>query len=619
MQPHINDNASFSSPFSNERASFYGFSGTPSIAVDGNWQIEGSYQSCTLDANAYRNAINARLNATGGLSPVAVTGVYSFDESTITLSATFELLDPLTLVSPKAYLAVTESNIHYGSYTYNHVVRAGTGQLVTLTNVGDQATLTQVFPRGSWNMNNVECVAFLQRSTGTLAQKQVYQAAKLPMVSDFRFMYECAIGSAPHGNGLVDFTGTLTNIGDATDDLTVSLNNTFGWTAEFKLANEASFHSTPSTIALGPDESIDVTLRVTTDDVARTGSGSLVVTSANSERTQVNPVTVYNGSPSILVVDDDGMYNYEAVITNGLTAANYVYTTWDAYYGHGGAGPTYADMKCFDVVIWHTGYPIHTLSATEIADIQDYMDGGRGFIFSSQDALAGLSAGTFTQDYLGVASWTQNVGATQATGVAGDPISDGTSFGLTYPYTSWNRADDLVPSAYGTEIFTSQGQNTIAMRCDNGTAKSVFFAFCLNAMSESLADPNNPKTLLDRAIQWVLPVPSADVPEGTHPAVASSIRSITPNPFSPWSDGRGDTAIRLRVSEHAADHPARLDVIDINGRVVCNLLDQALPLGVSTASWDGRDASGQPVGAGVYYLRFETADGSHSSRAVVLR
>jgi flagellar hook assembly protein FlgD len=603
----------------------YGFNATPSIAIDGNWQVVGDYGSCAADANAYRNAINARLNATGGQSPVAVSGVYSVDGGTITLTATFELLDAVTLVSPKAYLTVTESDLHYSSYTFNHVVRAGASEAVTLTNPGDQVTITKMFPVGAWNMNNLHCVAFLQRTTGTLAQKQVYQAAELPMVADYRFLFDCSIGSAPHGSSPVEFTGTLTNIGDATDDLTISLTNNFGWPAEFKLASEGAYHTTPVTIGLGPDQSIGVSLRVTTDADVRTGTGSLTFTSANSERTQVNPATVYNGSPSIMFVDDDGMYNYGALVTNALTANGYLYTAWDCYNEHGNAGPTLDDMKCFDVVIWHQGYETgNLLSVPEMEAIMDYMDNGKGFILSSQDILTQANSPELTalkSNYLGIASFTINVGATHATGVAGDPVTDGMSFDLTYPYSSWNRADKVVPNAYASAIFSSQTTaNKIAIRCDNGTAKSVFLAFQLNAMSEVLPDPNNPKTLLRNAIDWVLPAgPASGVSDETYPMVASNIRSITPNPFSPAGDMLGSTTIRLRVSERAADRMARLDVVDINGRVVCNVLNRALPLGVSDASWDGRDTAGDPVSAGVYYLRFETADGTHSARTVVIR
>jgi hypothetical protein len=294
IQPHIND-GSWTVPFCNELKARYGFTATPSVAIDGTWQVEGTYGSCTLDANAYRNAINARLNNTGGQSPIALSGTYTVDGGVITLTATFELLDAVTLVSPKAYFVVTESNIQNGAYRYQHVVRAGASEAVTtLINPGDQVTITKAFPVGAWNMNNVHCVAFLQRTTGALNQKQVYQAADLPE---------------------------------------------------------------------GSVASVDETL----------------------------------------------------------------------------------------------------------------------------------------------------------------------------------------------------------------------------------------------------------------PAVASSIHSIMPNPFSPVGDMLGSTSIRLRVSEHAADRMARLDVVDINGRVVRNLVDRALPLGLTDANWDGRDTAGDPVSTGVYYLRFETADGTHSARAVVIR
>jgi len=619
LAPHIG--GQFLHSFSSQRASFYGVTGTPTIHVDGSRRQFGTTGTCSGDAANFRTLINQRLAETGGQSPVSITGVYSFDATTVSVSATFELLDPVTLVSPTAYLVIYEDGISYGGNAYHHVVRNGHSQAVTLAQVGDMATVTQVFPRGNWNINNVGAVAFLQRGTGTWNQKEVYQTAKLPMVADFRFVYECLIGSAPHGNGTVEFAAVLTNISDETDELTVSLNNTFGWPAEFMLAGESGFHTTPSVVALGPDEEIGVTLRVSTDAELRTGSGAIVVTSTASSRTQFNPATVFNGSPAVLVVGDDSYKFEEEIITNALTAKGYLYAHWDCYYDHNNAGPAYDDMKCYDVVIWHHGYEIsNLLSTAEIQAIMDFMDAGKGFILSSQDILSQTSPAlpaAFRSDYLGLGGFTVNVDADYAQGFAGDPITDGMSFDLTYPYSHWDRADDLVPNAYSTVIFHSEDQDRIALRTDNGTARSVFFAYCLNAMSESAPAPNNPATLLDRAIQWVLPQPSQSVPEQVPAGLASAIRSVTPSPFA-W-DAWGASAIRMRISERAAGGPSRLDVVDLNGRLVRNLVDGPLPQGVASASWDGRDASGQPVSAGVYYLRLQTADGTHSARTAVLR
>lgn len=621
MQPHVYD--SWAITYTNNRYNWYNFTGTPSIAIDGTWRVSGTYGSCSADASAYRDAINTRLADTHGSSSVDIDVDFTYDASTVTISATFELLDAVTLTDPRANLVLTENNISYGSTTYQHVVRAGYGEQISLQNPGDMVTVEQTFSRGSWNMANCDAIAFLQRVSGSASQQEIYQAMSTAIVIDFHYDPGCAIASAPNGNGDIDFAGTLTNTSDMTDELTVSLDNTFSWPAAFKLDGEAEFHTEPSLITLGPDEEIGVTLRVSTDAEVRTGTGALEITSTNSTRTADYAYTAYNGSPAVLLVGDDNYRPDEVPLVDGLTEAGLLFEHWDCFLDHGNKGPTAAQMLCWDVVIWHHGYEQNNLLTTdEIEAIMDYMDAGRGFILSSQDLLSQTSPplpAVFLSDYLGIANYTTNVDADHATGIAGDPIGDSIDTDLVYQYSHYDRADEIEPNAFGTTFLLSEDAEEISLRSDNGVARSVFFSFCFNGLDEEGADPNNPATLLARAIDWVTPLGGQSVPDEFVRRQSSTIGSVAPNPFTPWSDGRGTAAIRLRISEQAAQSPARLDVVDLTGRRVANLLDRTLPAGVVTTRWDGRDAQGQIVANGVYYLRLVTGDGTHSARTVVMR
>jgi flagellar hook assembly protein FlgD len=64
---------------------------------------------------------------------------------------------------------------------------------------------------------------------------------------------------------------------------------------------------------------------------------------------------------------------------------------------------------------------------------------------------------------------------------------------------------------------------------------------------------------------------------------------------------------------------ARLDVFDTSGRLVRALVRGSQSPGDHGATLDGTDEAGRPVGAGVYYLRFEGAGSVHSRRVVLLR
>jgi hypothetical protein len=63
---------------------------------------------------------------------------------------------------------------------------------------------------------------------------------------------------------------------------------------------------------------------------------------------------------------------------------------------------------------------------------------------------------------------------------------------------------------------------------------------------------------------------------------------------------------------------ARLSVVDVAGRLVRTLADGEFGPGRYTASWDGRDGSGQVVANGVYLYRLETAAGTLQRKTVVL-
>ena len=81
-----------------------------------------------------------------------------------------------------------------------------------------------------------------------------------------------------------------------------------------------------------------------------------------------------------------------------------------------------------------------------------------------------------------------------------------------------------------------------------------------------------------------------------------------PNPFNP------STLIPYQLP---AAGPVRLEVFNMLGQRVAKLVDGERSAGVHTARWDGTDAAGRAVGAGVYIYRLssggmrgESADGA---------
>lgn len=67
----------------------------------------------------------------------------------------------------------------------------------------------------------------------------------------------------------------------------------------------------------------------------------------------------------------------------------------------------------------------------------------------------------------------------------------------------------------------------------------------------------------------------------------------------------------------ARDESAGIDVYDAAGRHLRTLTSQGASGDLSTAEWDGLDASGRPIESGVYFLRL-VVDGRQEARQRVV-
>jgi uncharacterized protein YkwD len=94
-----------------------------------------------------------------------------------------------------------------------------------------------------------------------------------------------------------------------------------------------------------------------------------------------------------------------------------------------------------------------------------------------------------------------------------------------------------------------------------------------------------------------------------HPA-AFGFCNCTPNPVIRFAQ------ISYSVPEPM---PVRLRVYDPTGRSVVSLIDKSHQSGIYQLTWDGKDNSGNPVGAGVYLLCLDNGRETHTRSLVVVR
>ncbi len=104
------------------------------------------------------------------------------------------------------------------------------------------------------------------------------------------------------------------------------------------------------------------------------------------------------------------------------------------------------------------------------------------------------------------------------------------------------------------------------------------------------------------------PVCLASADDGVAGFAAASLR-VVPNPV------RGFARVELALHEPA---DVRADVVDVSGRLVTTLHSGPLSAGEHAFLWAGVDGSGRALGAGVYFVRVETAGRSLVRRVALV-
>jgi hypothetical protein len=115
---------------------------------------------------------------------------------------------------------------------------------------------------------------------------------------------------------------------------------------------------------------------------------------------------------------------------------------------------------------------------------------------------------------------------------------------------------------------------------------------------------------VDRGAVWncFLGDVASAVPDVASPRGLSFAAS--PNPF------RGEATLRYRLQSPSA---VRLSIYAAHGRRVATLVDLEQGAGFHSAVWSGRNDTGVPVGAGIYFARLEAAGGTQVRKVVLLR
>ncbi|MFQ6092987.1 MAG: M1 family aminopeptidase [bacterium] len=249
------------------------------------------------------------------------------------------------------------------------------------------------------------------------------------------------------------------------------------------------------------------------------------------------------GTPTVLMVDDDGGEASEGFYVRPLAAKGIPFQVWDVSI-EGSPGDT---LRFFDVVVWFTGAAREsTLTASDQADIAAYLGAGGRLFLSGQDIghdLAELGRGPdFFTNYLHASFVTDVSDEYFLQGVSGDPISG--QFGLLQ-LDAQQESPDVISPVGGANITLeySPSGNAAGVKY-GGDYRVVYFSVGFEGIKTLTGDPEPMRAdMLDNIITWLQFEPTkGDVNEDGQINIIDVVWTvnillglITPTPSQEWA------------------------------------------------------------------------------------
>jgi len=168
---------------------------------------------------------------------------------------------------------------------------------------------------------------------------------------------------------------------------------------------------------------------------------------------------------------------------------------------------------------------------------------------------------------------------------------------------------DFIGSGGALETLGSIGNDwleyTYSLNGEPGDTVHVRFLF----VSDS-ADAAEGVYIDDVSISSLTEPSGTGVADDTEPPSLIRLYQNSPNPFTP------STTIRFALS---APMPVSLSIYSIQGRLIRTLVADVRTPGDHIVEWDGRDAAGTEVAAGVYLYRLATGESEETRKMILVR
>jgi len=586
---YLASSGGLSCPDSDVRNSYNQASGLPQLNFNGGNTMVGAGTD-VVDGSVYDPVVLGLLDDP---TPVILQITdYSFTAETPFIILHTELegdLPPDGIM--KLRVALLEDNLSYGGRTYHNVLRDMLPDKDLNIGLGGQSqddTLTFTMDP-AWNASGVRAIAFVQNDR----DREIFQSCNTRPTPAFSMRYYTDGPRYVVAEGTTTFgEAGLFNMGTHTDTYTVSLD-----TSNLPASGSAYFtcggtQYTTMEVSLEPGERTLLTVTLDPGDETE-GEVLLVLHSHSGEITDRSLVyKVIRGDTDILMVDDDGSYDYETeYFLPAMAGTNKSHATWNRSV----APVTGAQLAEFDIVVWACGWAFPTVDAADRAALTEYLDGGGNLFITGQDIGwemndIGGAARTWYNTYLHATYVSDDTNDLTLDGVAGT-FTEGLSLNIGGGDGADNQdyPSDIDPRGeFASEILTYSAGRNGGIMADTGVHRVVYLAFGFEAI-DNAADR---AALMEGIIGFLAGAPSP-VGETEMPG-AMALLGNNPNPFNPL------TRISFRLADETR---VKLQVYDLHGHLVRTLADENLPAGLNSLEWDGRDEDGRAMPSGAFFYR----------------
>jgi hypothetical protein len=363
-------------------------------------------------------------------------------------------------------------------------------------------------------------------------------------------------------------------------------------------------HTLP-TLAAGSSAPIEITLTAgSIPDAFWFTLDFAVTTNEGFDRTISHTMRVGRGR--VVVIDDDGGDNFQTHFFNALEEAGAIPDLWTNSLD---GTISEHDISEYQGVVWMCGnQTANSLTIAEQEVLSAYLNGGGNLLLSGQGVRNSISEDAFFGDYLHAASDADLAGDRQVRGSDGNVLFGDMNLLLQGGSCGGNGTvgPDRINAVNGGVAafdYTTVGGTGAVMY--EGTYKTLFCAFALEAAC-GLAGTAHFSVVLDRVLTW-WGISTVDVDDHNVLEVPSTIRLLGnyPNPFNPSSE------IRYEINTLAK---VQLNVYDVQGRLVEQLVDEVVQPGVHAVRFDG-----SALASGVYFARLSSANFVQTTKMVLLK